>query len=206
MEKTILENNEVNVIGEVFSNPDFGHVSHGERFLKFDLKIDRLSDNSDIIPVIVSERLIDKEEFYVGTIVKIKGQFRSYNEYDESLGRSKLLLQIFVIDIENICQYVRTSEVILKGTICKTPTYRTTPFGREITDVMIAVNRNYNKSDYIPCICWGRNAKFCKKLKVGDFIKIVGRIQSRTYQKKWDDETAEEKIAYEVSISCIETI
>jgi len=175
------------------------------------LEVPRLSDTVDVLPVTISERLIINMELCLGTYVEIKGQLRSYNRYINN--SSRLILTVFARDIqileeeENINELLRTpNKIYLDGYICKSPIYRTTPFGREIADLLIAVNRSYNKSDYIPCIAWGRNARFCEKLLVGDHIKLWGRIQSREYQKRYDDEKIETKIAYEVSISKLEYI
>ncbi|NMB07584.1 MAG: single-stranded DNA-binding protein [Tissierellia bacterium] len=211
MANKIIDTNTVKVIGKVISLIEFSHEMYGEGFYKFDLEVPRLSDTVDVLPVTISERLIINMELCLGTYVEIKGQLRSYNRYINN--SSRLILTVFARDIqileeeENINELLRTpNKIYLDGYICKSPIYRTTPFGREIADLLIAVNRSYNKSDYIPCIAWGRNARFCEKLLVGDHIKLWGRIQSREYQKRYDDEKIETKIAYEVSISKLEYI
>lgn len=194
------ENNVVNLGGKIASNPVFSHELYDEKFYKLDVETKRLSDSSDILPIIVSERLIDIEELKIGEIVNIVGQFRSYNQQTES--KSKLILSIFAKEIEKTQEDILTlNDANLIGYICKTPIYRKTPLGREIADVLIAVNRSYKKSDYIPCILWGRNARFCETLEVGTMVKINGRIQSRKYEKKLENGASEEKIAYEVSVS-----
>ena len=198
------DNNIITLIGTIVSDKQFSHEVYGEGFYTFDLEVPRLSENSDIIPVTASERILDKN-FKVGQKVIIDGQFRSYNNYENE--KNKLDLTVFVKDmkeVEEISEDQNPNEIILDGFICKKPIYRTTPFGREIADILLAVNRAYNKSDYIPCIAWGRNARFCQNMSVGERIKIWGRIQSRLYEKKFEDGTSETRRAYEVSISKLE--
>ncbi len=198
------ENNVITLAGKIVSERRFSHEVYGEGFYTFDLEIPRLSDNSDIIPVTVSERILT-DEYQIGTKVKVEGQFRSYNNYENE--KNKLVLTVFVKDISIVTEEeseTNPNEIVLNGFICKKPIYRTTPFGREISDILLAVNRAYNKSDYIPCIAWGRNARFCKNLSVGDNIKIWGRIQSRQYEKKFEDGTSEIRRAYEVSVCKME--
>ena len=175
---------------------------------KNDIEVSRLSDTTDIIPVTASERILSDELLALGNKLVIKGQFRSYNSYVEQ--KSKLVLTVFAKDIlteselseEEMESIKRSSnEVTLVGYICKTPIYRQTPFGREIADVLLAVNRAYNKSDYIPTIAWGRNTKFCQNLPIGTEVKIIGRVQSRKYEKKYEDGTVESRVAYEVSVA-----
>lgn len=209
--KRTMDTNMVEVIGKVSSPMEFSHEMYGEGFYNFDLEIPRLSNSVDILPITVSERLIVDMGLSIGSYVKINGQLRSYNRYVDNA--SRLVLTVFARDIkmledeEEIKELLRSpNEIFLDGYICKPPIYRTTPFGREISDLLIAVNRAYNKSDYIPCIAWGRNARFCEKLLVGDHIKLWGRIQSREYQKKYNNDVVETKVAYEVSISKLEYI
>ena len=199
-------NNEVHLAGTIASALLFSHEVYGEKFLTFCLKVPRLSDISDYINVTVSERLIKTINPEVGSAVEIDGQFRSYNNYSSSGNR--LILTVFARDIvmhsgEN---FKNPNYIYLNGFICKAPVYRITPFGREITDLLIAVNRAYNKSDYMPCIAWGRNARFSGNLSVGDNIKIWGRIQSREYQKKISEEETVTKTAFEISISKMEVM
>jgi len=201
----IIENNMVTISGKVISNVEFSHEVYGEGFYYFILDVPRLSDCSDRIPVTISERLTSKEKLEIGTIVEVEGQFRSYNSYSDEGNR--LVLTVFARDItflDDEKKIKNPNQIFLNGYICKKPVYRTTPFGREITDILLAVNRPYNKSDYIPCIAWGRNARFSENLAVGDNIKIWGRIQSRTYQKKLETGEVLTKTAYEVSISKME--
>ena len=202
MSDKIIENNQVTVIGSVASEFTYSHEVFGEGFYMVDVAVNRLSENADILPITVSERLLMNQNIVCGKHVKIKGQLRSYNNYTGN--RSRLVLTIFVRDIQVLDeeQMHNENEIILNGFICKAPIYRKTPFGREISDVLIAVNRAYNKSDYIPCITWGRNARYISSLEVGTAVKVWGRIQSRVYQKKNDDQV-EERIAYEVSVSKI---
>ena len=197
-----INNNEVELLGTVESELSFSHEVYGEGFYKFILDVPRLSDISDKISITVSERLLTDINLTIGQTIFVSGQFRSYNNYSES--GNKLILTVFARDIvtnENIEEEKNPNHIFLNGFLCKKPVYRTTPFGREITDILIAVNRAYNKSDYIPAIAWGRNARFASTLEVGENVKIWGRIQSRDYQKKIDEDNVITKTAYEISIS-----
>ena len=200
-----IDNNCLQIGGEIVEEPIFSHEIYDEKFYKFYIQTKRLSDYSDKLPVIISERLIDMNELKNGIIVKISGQFRSYNQINsnENNGKSKLVLSIFAKEIEKTDdeEVLTLNDTTLIGFICKKPIYRKTPLGREIADVLIAVNRSYKKSDYIPCILWGRNAKFCDTLSVGSMVKLSGRLQSRTYEKKNEDGSSIAKVAYEVSVS-----
>jgi len=201
----IIENNMATISGKVVSNVEFSHEVYGEGFYYFMLDVPRLSESSDRIPVTISERLASKDKLEIGTVIEVEGQFRSYNSYNNEGNR--LLLTVFARDIiflEDEKKIKNPNQIYLNGFICKKPIYRTTPFGREITDILLAVNRPYNKSDYIPCISWGRNARFSERLSVGDNIKVWGRIQSRTYQKKLESGDILTKVAYEVSVSKME--
>lgn len=199
-------NNLINIAGKICSDFQFSHEVYGEGFYRFDVRIYRLSEAADILPVTVSERIIDRGQLPEGTDIMISGQIRSYNNYVESDKRNKLVLTVFARDIDVISETpdLNPNDVFLNGYICKPPIYRTTPFGREIADLLLAVNRSYNKSDYIPCIAWGRNARFAGRLIVGDNIRLWGRMQSRQYQKRYENGDVIEKTAYEVSISKIE--
>ena len=201
----IIDNNVVTISGKIASELDFSHEVYGEGFYMFLVEVSRLSDSTDLIPVTVSDRLVEKSKLEIGTLIEVEGQFRSYNNYQEE--GSKLILTVFareIIFIDNESNIRNPNQIYLNGFICKRPVYRTTPFGREITDILIAVNRPYNKSDYIPCIAWGRNARFAQALNVGDCIKVWGRVQSRKYQKKFDTGQVANKTAYEVSVTKIE--
>ena len=215
MDTNYLENNYLTLVGKVTGEKKFSHEIYGERFYIFNLSIPRLSGNADIIPITVSERLINDDMLQEGKKLLVKGQFRSYNSYENE--KNKLILTVFAKDIAEVAENNEeendivkkdtiTNEVVLIGYICKKPIYRQTPFGREIADLLLAVNRAYNKSDYIPSIAWGRNARFCQNLEVGTRVKVVGRVQSRTYEKKFEDGTSETRIAYEVSIGSLEVI
>lgn len=207
MNNVNTENNKITMAGTVLTDPEFSHEVYGEKFYVFRLEARRLSENTDIIPVTISEKFFPGVKVEAGARVLIGGQFRSYNNYSST--GSKLLLTVFVREIEiieDIEEYTSPNNVYLNGYICKPPVYRTTPFGREIADILLAVNRAYNKSDYIPCIAWGRNAKYAESLSVGDNIAIWGRIQSRDYQKKISEEEIENRVAYEVSISKMDLI
>ena len=218
MDTNYLENNYLTLVGKVTGEKKFSHEIYGERFYVFNLNIPRLSGVADIIPITISERLINDETLKEGQKLLVKGQFRSYNSYENE--KNRLILTVFAKDVKIITEEeqqdeeenemtkkdVITNEVVLIGYICKKPIYRQTPFGREIADILLAVNRAYNKSDYIPCIAWGRNARFCQNLEVGTQIKLVGRVQSRTYEKKHDDGSVETRVAYEVSVGSLEVI
>lgn len=200
-------NNVITLTGVITSEKEVSHEIYGEVFYRFNLEVQRLSGNADIIPVTVSERLDITSELAVGKKVKVDGQFRSYNNYVGE--KSRLVLTVFAKEISfyNEEEEVDNPNTVeLNGFICKKPIYRQTPFGREIADILLAVNRAYNKSDYIPAIAWGRNARFCQNLEVGQNVKIYGRVQSRMYEKKHEDGTVENKIAYEVSISRLEVV
>lgn len=203
-----VSNNIISIVGVIVSDYTYSHEVFGEGFYVFDAEVSRLSDASDILPVTISERIMDRERIRFGDLVNITGQIRSYNNFIESENRNRLVLTVFARDYELVLDEEghNPNDVYLNGFICKPPVYRTTPFGREIADLLIAVNRSYNKSDYIPCITWGRNARFASKLCVGDNLKIWGRMQSRCYQKKQDDGEIIDKIAYEVSVSKLEII
>lgn len=198
-------NNVVKIGGIVSSEAKLSHEIYGEKFYIFDVNVSRLSGADDKIPVIVSERLFDIETVKPGLIVDVEGQFRSYNQYNNE--RSKLMLSIFVKElkaVEDEDTIKAKNDVILNGFVCKKPIYRKTPLGREIADVLLAVNRAYNKSDYIPCIMWGRNAKFCENIPIGTNLKLDGRVQSREYEKKLEDGTSIKNLAYEVSVAKLE--
>ncbi|MGN0107215.1 MAG: single-stranded DNA-binding protein [Hominilimicola sp.] len=201
-----LSNNQAAIIGTIEDEFVFNHEIYAEKFYTCTVRVPRLSGTSDDIRVMVSERLIMDGEYNVGDVVEVTGQFRSYNSYEN--GDNRLVLTVFAKDIMH-CEETENKNpntLYLNGFICKAPVYRTTPFGREITDLLLAVNRSYNKSDYIPIIAWGRNARFAKNLNVGDNVKIWGRIQSRTYQKRISEEETITKTAYEVSTNRIELV
>ena len=211
MNTNYSDNNHIILVGKVTSDKKFSHEIYGEKFYIFNLSVPRLSGNADIIPITVSERLLELENLEIDKKVIVEGQFRSYNSYENE--KNKLVLTVFAKDVkfvENQDEEIEASkdfvsnEVTLNGYICKKPIYRQTPFGREISDILLAVNRAYNKSDYIPCITWGRNARFCENIPVGTEVKIVGRVQSRSYEKKYEDGRVETKIAYEVSVASLE--
>ncbi|MBS7298321.1 MAG: single-stranded DNA-binding protein [Eubacteriales bacterium] len=197
-------NNRAELIGTVESEPQFSHEIYAEAFYLFILNVPRLSGVSDHIRIIASERLLSDFNISLGDRLMVEGQFRSYNSSDN--GSNHLILSVFARDIK----YAEEKEnknpntLFLNGYVCKEPVYRTTPFGREICDILLAVNRTYNKSDYIPIITWGRNARFCKHIGIGSNLKIWGRIQSRIYQKRTEDDDYIEKTAYEVSVCRME--
>ena len=209
MDTVYSENNHIIMVGKVTSDKRFSHEIYGEKFYIFDLSVPRLSGNSDIIPITI----MVNGDLPIGTKITVEGQFRSYNSYGE--GKNKLVLTVFAknvtlledqeSEVEARKDFI-SNEVTLIGYICKKPVYRQTPFGREIADILLAVNRAYSKSDYIPCIAWGRTARFCENMEVGTEVKIVGRVQSRQYEKKYEDGTVENKVAYEVSVGSLEVV
>lgn len=213
MNTNYSENNQLVLVGKVTSDKRLSHEIYGEKFYIFDLSVPRLSGNADNIPITISERLLLEEDLEVGKNVVIEGQFRSYNSFENE--KNRLVLTVFAKEIKfaqdqeeefKPTKENTSNEVVLDGFICKKPIYRKTPFGREIADILLAVNRAYNKSDYIPCIAWGRNARFCENIPVGTEVRIIGRVQSRQYEKKYEDGTSEVKIAYEVSVASLEVI
>ena len=205
MADKVIENNQVSIMGEIASEFVFSHEVFGEGFYMVDILVKRLSNSSDRIPVMISERLVDVTQDYQGEYIQILGQFRSYNRHEEK--KNRLVLSVFAREIsfvEEESDKMKTNQIFLDGYICKMPVYRKTPLGREIADMLVAVNRPYGKSDYIPCICWGRNARFSSTFEVGGHVQVWGRIQSRDYMKKLDWDITEKRTAYEVSVSKLE--
>ena len=196
----VLENNKVTISGEIASGFKFSHEVYGEKFYFMDVRVPRLSGLADMVPIMVSDKMMNIGQDYCGEIVTIAGQFRSYNLHEEK--KNRLILAVFATEltfVDEIEEGARSNQIYLNGFICKEPKYRETPLGREIADILIAVNRDYGKSDYIPCICWGRNARFAAGLEVGTRCSFLGRIQSREYVKK-----ISKKVAYEVSVNKLE--
>lgn len=207
MTDKVIENNQVVIMGEVVGEFTYSHEIYGEGFYMVDVLVTRLSESADVIPLMVSERLLDVTKDYRGYKIMVTGQFRSYNRHEER--KNKLVLSVFAREIEfidEIAESSKTNQIFLDGYICKEPIYRKTPLGREIADLLLAVNRPYGKSDYIPCICWGRNARFASGFEVGARCAVWGRIQSREYVKKISETETEKRIAYEVSVSKLERL
>lgn len=207
MTDKLFENNQVSMMGEIVSEFRYSHEVFGEGFYMVEIAVNRLSNYADYIPLMISERLIDTEQDYTGQLIHVTGQFRSYNRHEEK--KNRLVLSVFVRELEfldEIDENEKTNQIFLDGYICKEPIYRKTPLGREIADVLLAVNRSYGKSDYIPCICWGRNARYASAFEVGGHVLIWGRIQSREYMKRIGENETEKRIAYEVSVSKLEYI
>lgn len=205
MSDKIIENNQVTIMGEVAGQFTFSHEVFGEVFYMVDVLVRRLSNSEDRIPLMISERLIDVSQDYTGEYIMANGQFRSYNRHEEQ--KNRLILSVFVREVEFIDEEpdgAKTNTILLDGYICKPPIYRKTPLGREIADLLLAVNRPYGKSDYIPCICWGRNARYASAFEVGEHVQVLGRIQSREYVKKLSETETEKRVAYEVSVSKLE--
>jgi len=196
-----MQNNQVYLSGQIASEPEFSHEIMGEKFYDMTVSVARLSGQNDVIPITISDRLMEGGSFEIGNLIGLIGQFRSYNKIVD--GKSKLVLRVFVRELCE-CDDNAPNVIEIDGYVCKQPVYRTTPFKREIVDLLIAVNRAYNKSDYIPAIAWGRNARYASTFRVGEKIHLVGRIQSRVYQKALDDGSVEERVAYEVSITKFE--
>ena len=207
MTDKVFENNQVSIVGEVISEFVYSHEAFGESFYMIELSVNRLSDSNDVIPVMVSERLMDVTKSYVGQYAHVLGQFRSYNRHEES--RNRLVLSVFAREIsfvDEVEESAKSNQIYLDGYICKEPIYRKTPLGREIADLLLAVNRPYGKSDYIPCICWGRNARYAAGFEVGSRCAVWGRIQSREYMKKLSEDEIEKRVAFEVSVSKLELL
>ena len=206
----VIENNRVCIIGEVVSEFTFSHEVFGEGFYIANVSVNRLSDMVDIIPLMISERLIDVTKDYRGRKIEVSGQFRSYNRHEGV--KNKLVLSIFVRELRFIEddevpeEQSKSNQIFLDGYVCKPPIYRKTPLGREIADLLVAVNRPYSKSDYIPCIAWGRNARYVSTFEVGTRLRVWGRVQSREYMKKISETESEKRIAYEVSVSKLEYV
>lgn len=200
------ENNKISLVGEVISAPKLSHETHNEKFYTVKVDVKRLSGDIDTLEIIISEKLYDIDKIELGIRYYIEGEIRSYNYYVSETERRKLVINIFAKNLsiaeETDDECLNNFELV--GHICKKPIYRKTPFDREISDILLAVNRLYGKSDYLPCIAWGRNAKFASTLEIGDKIKITGRMQSRQYTKKISDNEEEKKIAYEMSIITLE--
>ena len=205
MSDKIIENNQVTIMGKVATEFSFSHEVFGEGFYMVEVEVKRLSNSEDRIPLMISERLIDVTQDYTGEYIMVHGQFRSYNRHEEQ--KNRLVLSVFVREIsfmEEEPDVTKTNSIWLDGYICKEPIYRKTPLGREIADLLLAVNRPYGKSDYIPCICWGRNARYASGFEVGEHVQLLGRIQSREYVKRISDTETEKRVAYEVSVSKLE--
>lgn len=206
----VFTNNHVTIAGQVVSDFRYSHEVYGENFYMVDIEVCRLSGSSDTIPVMVSERLLDVSRNLQGLYLMAQGQFRSYNRHEEN--HNRLVLSVFAREVqisetalpEWETEHQNPNAIFLDGYVCKAPVYRKTPLGREIADVLLAVNRPYGKSDYIPCICWGRNARYAQQFEVGAHVQIWGRIQSREYQKRIGEDEYEKRVAYEVSVSKLE--
>lgn len=203
----VIENNQVIMAGEIVSEFVFSHEVFGEGFYMLEISVRRLSNSYDVIPLMISERLIDVTRDYRGETIAVSGQFRSYNRHEEK--KNRLVLSVFVRELEFVeeePESSRTNQIFLEGYICKMPVYRKTPLGREIADLLVAVNRPYGKSDYIPCICWGRNARYASGFEVGAHIQLWGRDRAGSIRKKSARRRIERRIAYEVSVSKLEFI
>ena len=206
----MIENNKIELCGVIASVPELNHKTYGENFYGFRLSCSRKSTEKDMLPIIVSDRLVEIKDLQVGKKISVKGQVRTFNKHISD-DKRKLLIMVFARDVREIEEESESApefnnNVKLSGYICKPPVYRVTPKGREIADVLIAVNRTYGKSDYIPCIAWGRNARFASTIEVGGHLQVQGRVQSREYTKKINEEETEKRVAYEVSVSKIDFV
>ena len=188
--------NHIELIGALASAPVFSHDNHGRRFYSFTMEVARLSGTTDTLPILASAELLSQTEAAEGSSLKITGQIRSFNNR-ASDGR-RLIISVLAETIE-VCNAPHDNQVRLSGIICKEPTYRRTPLGREICDIMLAVNRPYHRADYLPCILWGRAAQEAAAWKVGTSVTLNGRLQSRAYIKLVDG-NPEQRTAYEVSV------
>lgn len=200
-----ITNNTVVLIGEIVSGFRYSHEVYGEGFYTMTLAVKRLSNQVDVLPVLISDRLLDVDQDYTGLTMQVSGQYRSYNNVKGN--KKGLVLSVFVREFyffsADLIDATKSNNITLTGFICKPPVYRKTPLGREIADLLLAVNRPYGKSDYIPCITWGRDARYAAGFEVGAAVEITGRIQSRQYQKRLNDYAVETRTAYEVSVSKI---
>lgn len=200
-----VQNNNVKLVGKISSGFTFSHSAFGEGFYTTYLEVGRTSGAIDVIPLIISERLINVNEDCCGSTVAVIGQFRSYNRHEGT--KNRLVLSVFVQEInfmEESTDCTNNNQIFLDGYICKIPTYRKTPLGRDISDIMLAVNRRYGRTDYIPLITWGRDAEYSTSLGIGTRIAVSGRIQSREYQKRLSDTEFETRVAYEVCVNCLD--
>ena len=201
-----MENNVITLVGTVETEAEYSHSVLEEEFFSFMVRVPRLSENDDLLPVTVSKKQLDTSLIKAGNKIKVKGQLRSYNKYTQT--KTRLILTVFAKGIAPALSEDEDNpnEIFINGFICKAPIYRRTPFGREITDLIIAVNRAFNRSDYIPAIAWGKNAGYSESLEVGSNVMLWGRLQSRNYNKRISDEETEVRTAYELSITKIEKL
>lgn len=196
-----MASNQVTLSGCIASEFIYSHEVLGEKFYTAYIAVPRASGSVDMLPALFSERIIDTTGSYINEPISIAGTFRSYNQHNEN--KNRLLLYVFVTDYEWNSGSTDNNTAVLEGFLCKKPIYRKTPLGREIADIILAVNRPYGKSDYIPCICWGRNARYAESLEIGAHIRASGRIQSREYSKRMG-EIETKKTAYELSVGTLE--
>ncbi len=194
--------NKVYLYGMVVSNPTPCDDYYGSDYCNIQISVRRLSSIIDTIPVTLHRDLVEQYNVKLGDNLAILGEFRSYNKIENN--RSRLMLSVFVHEITDEIDTTNPNIIELSGYICKLPVYRTTPFNREIADLLIACNRNSNRSDYLPAIAWGRNARFAKNIMVGEQVHILGRIQSREYQKRLDNGEMQTRTEYEISIKEID--
>ena len=187
--------NQIRLRGNLASMPEFSHENHEKRFFRFYLNVPRLSCAVDRLPVIAEEGILNAADLSSGEMLTVTGQIRSHNVRSD--GRRHLLIFVFAQSL--VCEDGEPiNECTLEGPICREPTYRRTPLGREICDVMLAVPRAFKRADYLPCILWGRTAAEAASCHTRDRIRIYGRLQSRTYTKLTET-GSEERIAYEIS-------
>ena len=194
--------NQITIRGSLHTLPHFSHENHGKRFYRFFLEVPRLSGAVDILPVVASEQVLSRMDLSGGEMLTVVGQIRSHNSRTD--GVRHLLIFVFAQSI--LCEDGEPiNDVLLQGPLCKDPTYRRTPLGREICDVMLAVGRGFKRADYLPCILWGRIAQEISQCRTRDIIQISGRLQSRVYTKVTED-GPQERTAYEISALTAELI
>ena len=189
--------NHITLCGTLRALPEYSHSNHERRFFRFELEVERLSGTADVLPVMAAEDVLMAADLFAGGRFLVEGQIRSFNSRAES-GR-RLIISVFAESVTTTEQPPQ-NDAVLTGTICKPPIYRRTPLGREICDVMLAVPRQYQRTDYIPCILWGRSAQEAASALPGSKLHVTGRLQSRDYIKVIDGESFT-RTAYELSVT-----
>lgn len=194
--------NRIVAVGRFDGGLELSHEVMNEPFYTGSLVVKRLSGAADRLPVTIPGKLLTTDGVITDRPVMVQGQVRSYNKVVDGSGR--LMVTLFAQSVAECSDNETLNKVAITGALCRPPVYRSTPFGREICDMMLAVNRAFGKSDYIPCIAWGRNAQYASRFNVGDRIKLTGRLQSREYQKLQENGEYLTRMAYEVSAFTLE--
>ena len=197
-----MEQNHIELVGCLASAPQYSHSNHGRHFYSFLLEVSRLSGTVDCLPILAPETLLQTTELCEGDSIALTGQIRSFNN---RLGIGRKLVISVLADTLSVCSLPHDNRVTLQGVICKEPVYRRTPLGREICDIMLAVNRPYHRADYLPCILWGRCAQEASDYPVGTALELIGRLQSREYIKMIDD-APQQRTAYEISAVSVQVL